>query len=339
MRIGGAWLLCAIVGTLGGCGSAASHDYDLPPAVDPPTLATMRGHIDGMANAQRDLVRVALVWLPVEPGRGKNQVSQTAKARPGWLDFEIDISQEPPPQAIEGAGTMRYGQAEVVLYEDRNGNESFDIVEGHTSPDRVIGRANGVRLWWLGAGSPAPTNYLGYKPVLPGWSLTYGPISAEPQPGDTDDWADDCAADREPGSSHRPCPLRLKKPAVDIPLADPFTITVSSDPLLQAYACSGYWGTSSEKSDEWPDDTPGWNAPELRRKICPTCEYKANCPLDLPAPGRELATKLWCDPSGRAYYWKDCVPDPKLCGTVFCHYGHGELKEGEPVPADWPACP
>jgi hypothetical protein len=132
--------------------------------------------------------------------------------------------------------------------------------------------------------------------------------------------------------------LRLKKPAVDLSPADPFTITVSSDPRLQAYACSGYWGTSSEKTDEWPDDTPGWNAPELRRQICPTCECKENCGLDLPTPGRKLATKLRCDATKRAYYWKDCVSDPMLCGTVFCHYGHGELKEGEPVPPDWPSC-
>lgn len=340
MGIRRAWLLCSIVGMLGGCGSAASYDYDLPPVVDPPPRMTMLGAIDyeGMASAQRELVRVALVWLPVEPARGKNQIGQTAKMRPGHLNFEIDVSQEPPPQAIEGADAMRYGQAEVVLYEDRNRNETFDIVEGNGSQDRVIGRANGVRLWWLGAGSPAPSAFRGYKPVTPGWSLTYGPISAEPKANSTG-WSDDCAPDRENGGAlHRRCPLRIEKPAVDLSPADPFVITVSSDPRLQAYACAGYWGTSSEKTDEWPDDTPGWNAPELRKQICPTCDCKVNCPLDLPAPERKLTTKLMCDASKRAYYWKDCVSDPKLCGTVFCHYGHGELKEGEPVPPGWPTC-
>jgi hypothetical protein len=344
MRISGA-LLCSVAVMLGGCGSAASYDYDMPPVVDPPALASMRGIIKGMADANRERVRVALVWLPVSPGEGKVQVSQNAESRPGPVDFgrdavyptfEIDISQEPPAKAIEGSGSMRFGQAEVVLYEDRNDNSEFDIVGGSASPDRVIGRANGVRLWWLGAGSPAPSGFRGYKPVTAGWSLTYGPTVAEPSsPGEFGD----CAPDPEPGGAwHRPCPLRLKEPAVDVPLADPFTIIVSNEPALQSYACLGYWGTNSEKSDEWPDDTPGWHAPSLRSQICnvESCDCKQNCPLDLPVKGRELKTGLMCSESKRAYFWKDCIRDPKLCNTVFCHYGHGELKDGEKPPADWP---
>lgn len=336
MKTSGAFLLCSVAVMLGGCGSAASYDYDLPPVVDPPALASMRGRIEGMANADRDRVRVALVWLPVSPGEGKVQVSQNAKSRPGLVDFEIDISEEPPAKVIEGTGSMRYGQAEVVLYEDRNGNSDLDIVGGSMSPDRVIGRANGVRLWWLGAGSPAPTGFRGYQPVTQGWSLTYGPTMAEPS--SPNEVGGDCAPDPTPGGArHLPCPLRVKEPAVDVPLADPFTITVSNDPALQSYACLGYWGTNSEKSDEWPDDSPGWNAPELRKRISNQANWncKENCALDLPV--RPLKTPLLCSESKRAYFWKDCIADANLCGTVFCHYGHHELADGEAVPANWPS--
>jgi hypothetical protein len=318
---------------LSACGSAASYDYDLPPSVDHPPVAELRGKIVGMTDAQRDNVRVALVWLPVSPAEGKLQISQSVISRAFLLDLDIDIPDLPPAGAIERADMMRYGQAEIILYEDRNANSELDIVSrGHSSPDRVLGRANGFRLWWLGAGSPAPPDARGYKPVTPGFSVTFGPVTVDPAPGD-------CAPDTQPGGQLHPrCTLKVKEQATDVAPQEPLTITASNDPALQSYACQGFWGMSSEKSDEWPDDTPGWNAPELRKQICndESCKCTADvCPLDLPVAGKTITSPIYCNDAKTAYVWKDCVRDPDLCNTLFCHYGHGELA-GNDIPEAWP---
>jgi len=334
MKTGGAFLLCSIASMLSACGTAASYDYDLPPSIDHPLLARLRGQVVGMTDAQREQVQVALVWLPVSPSEGKVQISQNVVSRPSLVDLAIDIFEKPPSAAVERADMMRYGQAEVVLYEDRNANSALDIVPRDAiSPDRVIGRASGFRLWWLGAGSPAPPDARGYKPVAQGFSVTYGPVSTDPEPGD-------CAPDPQPGGQLHPrCTLKVKEKATDVAPQQPMTITVSSDPALQSYACSGFWGMSSEKSDEWPDDTAGWNSPDLRQQICGNAACNCTggtCPLDLPVAGKTITSPLRCNESKTAYVWKDCVRDPKLCGTLFCHYGHGELAPNQPILQEWP---
>jgi len=335
MKIRGASLLCSIAWLLSACGSAASYDYDLPTPVDEehPMLARMRGKTVGDTDADSSRLRIALLWFPVSPADGKVQSSQSVKPSWTWGNvFEADISREPPQRAIEGMDMMRYGQAEVVLYEDRDGDDELDLVtHGLESSDRIIGRANGVRVWWLPAGSPAPANDRGYKPVSQGLSVTYGPIT---EPGD-------CAPDREMGGSWRPVCTRIKEPAHDLSDDVPFIVPLSDDPKLQSYACLGYWGTSPEKSDEWSDTTPGWNSPETRKKICnpKTCDGAGTGgPLDLPVAGRNV--QIQCNPQKTAYVWKDCEPDPKLCDTVFCHVGRGARDPdlNQPPPANWPSC-
>ena len=328
------WLLCA-------CGSAASYNYDLPPAGNDqqPTLATMRGQTAGEpVGADPALLRVALVWFPISPASWKRQFSQYAKHQQlGWGSFEVNISQEPPPPAIEGTDMMRYAQAEIVLYEDRNDNRAFDIVDPAAKPiDRVVGRAQGVRVWWLSEGSPAPTEQRGFKPVQLGWSFTYGPIKSAPD-------ARDCEPSHEPGDTWKPvCRSSIKEPAKDVTeQTDGFILTVSNDPKLQSYACRGFWGTNSEeKSDEWSDKTRDWNSPEVRAKICnpETCDSDGSTggPLDLPVSGRNV--KIECNPNKLTYRWRDCEPDPKLCGTVFCHEGKGVRDPDltKPAPNGWP---
>jgi hypothetical protein len=334
MKTSGAWL-CSIAWALGACGAAASDDYDLPAfATEISPVATMRGRIVGSPEVQRERLKIALVWLPISPGEGKFQISQNMAWRGGTSDLRIDVSQPPPGHAIEGVDMMRYGQAEVVIYEDRNDNDELDVRLGNKSPDRVLGRADGFRVWWLGDGTPAPPTARGYKPLRQGWSVTYGPITNDAfEPGD-------CAPDPTPGGQyHTRCNLRVKEPAADVTPEDMITITASGDAWLQSYACLGFWGTSSEKTVEWRDDTPGWESPELRKLICneDTCDCKDKvCPLDLPVTGRTPAPVIKCDADKKAYTWKDCVQDPELCGTVFCHYGHGELDPTKPVPANWP---
>ncbi|HMI83415.1 MAG TPA: hypothetical protein VK550_04930 [Polyangiaceae bacterium] len=336
MKTSGTELLSALALFLSACGSAASYNYDVPPSIEgqPPALARMSGKIVGDIDADSSCLNIALVWFPVSPSQEKYQVSQTVKPKWASKQFEVEISQQPPPDAIEGADMMRYGQAEVVLYEDRDGNGELDLVtRDRMSRDLILGRADGVRVWWLPAGSPATADKRGYKPVRPGLSVTYGPIEAAPEPGD-------CAPDHDMGGSWRPVcpPSKIKEPAKDVSNDSLFTIPMTNDPKLQAYACLGFWGTTRQKSDEWSDKTAGWYAPEVRKKICnpQTCDSTGEGgPLDLPVAGRSV--QIQCNPQKTIYSWKDCEPDPKLCDTVFCHEGRGARNPDDAPPADWPA--
>jgi len=337
MKTIGAGLLCSFAWTLSACGSAASHDYDLPEpgAKEPQLLARIHGQTLGETSARRDLLQIALVWFPVDARPGDHQISQSVTWRPTTLlgGVDIDILEQPPPPAIKAADMMRYAQAELVLFEDRNRNGKLDVVVASgTNPlhDRVVGRANGFRAWWLADGSPAPADQRGYKPITQGFSFTYGPIKAEPDP-----WL--CSPDAELGGKLS-CPRTLREPAYDVSTQNSVTITVSDDAKLQSYACRGFWGTSPEKVDEWPDTTPGWNSPDVRNKICDpkTCDNHGQGELDLPLPNRPV--EVVCDPNNTVYGWKDCEPDPNLCGTVFCHIGYGKRDPDQPLPKRWPSC-
>jgi hypothetical protein len=48
--------------------------------------------------------------------------------------------------------------------------------------------------------------------------------------------------------------------------------------------------------------------------------------------------QIQCNPAKTTYVWKDCEPDPKLCGTVFCHEGKGarDPDQNQPLPLNWP---
>jgi hypothetical protein len=337
MKTSGAGLLCSFAWMLSACGSAASYDYPLPEPAgkEPPLLGRIHGQTVGQTTARRDLLQIALVWFPVSPRPGDFQVSQSVAWRSTTPlgDVDIDVLQQPPPHAIKTADMMRYGQAELVLYEDNNRNGELDVVfaaGAQQSHDRVVGRANGFRAWWLADGSPAPPEERGYKPITQGLSFTYGPIKAEPDPYL-------CSPDAELGGKLS-CPRTiLREPAYDVSAQDIFTITVSDDVKLQSYACRGFWGTNSEKVNEWPDTTPGWNAPAIRDKICnrETCDNNGQGDkLDLPVVGRPV--EVTCDAHKTVYGWKDCEPDPNLCGTVFCHIGYGKRDPSQPIPKDWP---
>jgi hypothetical protein len=335
MKTTGAVLLCSIVCALSGCGSAVSPDYYLPDLPDDPTqgqtaLATIRGQTVGVPDADPNLVRIALVWFPVSPGEGKKQFIQPVRERYKRVYFDIEISQEPPPAAIGEVGGMRYAQGEIVLYEDRNRDNLLTIVPaGYTSPDRVLGRAEGLRVWRLKEGAPASPDRRGEIPITQGWSFTYGPIKAEPDPG---------LCDPDPLLGGKvSCRRSLKEPAQDVSSQDVFFIKVSNTAALQSYTCSGFWGTSEDKTDAWSDMTPGWNAPEVRNKICnpETCDGAKPGQLDLPV---RAGVPITCNPEKTLYHWRDCEPDPHLCGTFFCHDGYGAYDPAkEPRPANWPS--
>ena len=103
MKTSGAGLLCSLTWVLSACGSAASYNYELPPARDDqPALARMRGQTEGNpVGADPALLRIALVWFPITPAAGKVQFSQPVRHEQlGWGKFEVAISEEPPSRAI-----------------------------------------------------------------------------------------------------------------------------------------------------------------------------------------------------------------------------------------------
>jgi hypothetical protein len=329
-------LLCSIACILNACGSAASSEYELPEVDVAAPIAKMHAQLDQIPTmASPELLRVALVWLPVSPAAGKSLLSQDLSFTfRGLGGMDIDISRPPPESAVQPLDIMRYGQADLILYQDSDGDGQLDIKEGNTSLDLVLGRANGTRVWWS-AGTPAPSDARGYKPIVAGWSYTYGPIKYELEPND-------CTRDSDPGGRLYPhCPPKTKVQAVDVSQQDVIPISVQTDRSLQPYACRGFWGTSPEKSDQWPDTTRGWYSPAVRGRMCDlkTCDCTdSSCELDLPLPGRSLASPLSCNAERTMYVWKDCEPDPALCGTVFCHTGIGVRDTKKAAPANWP-CP
>ena len=335
MKTHGAWKLCLLAWTLSGCGSAVSHDYLLPESKDDRQLFTqLRAQTVGYTDAARDRIRATFVWFPVLPAQNKDQTGQNLRLERTSVELLIGIPMAPPPRALELTGSTRSAYAELILYEDLDNDDELDILppsSKNVARDRVLGRAEEFRVWWFE--DPTVSRDVSGAPLQGRW-LT------------TSDWSkvatgsDLCEPDRDgPLGTFKPtCPPGSVRerllPITDIPAQTVPIITLSNDPRLQSYTCLGFWGTNSQKGFEWPASAPGWKSTAIRDKICnpATCSCSdAECAeLDLPGAGRRV--EVLCDPSETAYYWKDCEPDPFLCGTIFCHEGRGKRDPSQDRP-------
>jgi hypothetical protein len=323
--------ICAV-----GCGNGLAGNHYRPP------YATIHGTITASdVTVPTPDVRVALGWLAVQPGQGAFQVTQSVSVKAQFpTKFDLDVTDLPPPQAVSGfftdewryqaiAGgldpTMRWAQAVVLVYEDDNGNGQLDLAPpGQKSPDRVLGKAEGVEVFFLQSGRPAPADYVWSFPTAPGFSIA-GARLQDPAPGD-------CGAATASGVVEYPCGQAIvDQQRLSFPTN--IQVALTADPHLQGYACTNFWS-----SDEWPDFASDWNKfSPLAAQLCsgPGCDcVGSNCALDLP-PAGVTAT---CNADGTAYVYKTCVDDPDVCGTRFCHYGHGERAPGIAPPTGWP-CP
>jgi hypothetical protein len=327
MRLGWTALLVAA------CDAAAPPNYN-------PTLLTIHGRITTSAIETTPQVRVALVWLSVQPGQGAFQYAQDVGVQSQFpAGFLIDVTTLPPDatidkffpeqrQSVMQQGMdpdMQWAQGALLVYEDGNGNGTLDVAPpGQVSPDRVVGTAQGVTVWFLAQGRPAPERFRGRFPIGPGFTITRDPTLHDPAPGD-------CSTQDDMGIYDWPCTQDYNTDGADIPTDQPIDIALSGDPALAGYSCQTFWSLA-----DWPDWASDWNASSpLASQICrgDGCDCRGyGCPLDLPPAG----TQVSCNADGTAYVWKACVADAALCGTRFCHYGHGERAAGAPPPADWP---
>ncbi|HEY3360044.1 MAG TPA: hypothetical protein VGQ83_42730 [Polyangia bacterium] len=334
-------LTLALVVAAVGCGRPlADAEYA-------PSYGTIQGNVTS-AESIPGSVRVALVWLTIRPGEGAFRIAQDTPVQAGFpATYRLDIRSLPPAEAVMSffgesreriiaEGTidpeLRWAQGELVAYVDGNGNGQLDVVgPGEASPDRVIGKAEGVTVWFVMSGTPAPSDYWGY-PTLPGLSASYSPV-VDPQPGECVGWRSVLCGNNWGSDSHL------------LPLPATVDIALSFEPHLNGYTCRRFWS-----SNDWPDwssyceQSPASNTfgtvcqsgATLANHTCTpvTAESPSPCALDLPPAG----VPVTCNADGSAYVYKTCVDEPELCGTRICHFGHGERKSWSPVPAGWP-CP
>jgi hypothetical protein len=277
---------------------------------------------------------LTLLWQSDVTTLPRNYATQPIAVQPQLVGGTLAVTELPQeaidslPPALYTVGldpAMRWAAATLVLFSDGNGNGALDIVAGDpaSSPDLVIDAASGVAILYLVAGKPAPAAFAGIFPTGPGFSLARESTPVDPQPGD-------CGAFDDTGHLTRLCeatqPTGTPLPSTaPIPLQLPSAMT---QPELQRWACASFRGPL-EYAD-WTFAAPGDVCQDPSCKFC----YGYACPLDLPPAG----VNPTCSSDGTSYVYKTCVDDPSLCGTRVCHYGHGERRASDPIPAGWP-CP
>lgn len=317
MRSDAALALALVAAAGAGCGRGlATPDYDAP-------FATVSGTVSIPPGVAPGNLQIALLWI----GFGDSgQVQQAASVRADALGtFSLDVTALPPPDATSGTTDVVFAQGAIVAYDDLDGDGRLDVEPiGTPSRDRVVGKSYDTRAFFLVAGAPAPLSN-GFQPAARGFSLVHL-AQVPPAPGS-------CAhLDAGGALVADPCMFALDDPAT-LPLPGDITVELRDDPHLAGYACTNFWG-----SEDWPDWFSQWNQTSpLEASLCrgDGCDcVGSGCALDLPTPGAAVT----CAADGTSYTYVTCVDDPSLCGTRFCHYGHGERRAGDAVPAGWP-CP
>jgi len=321
------WCALGLVLTTAACDPLATGSF-APPYV------TISGEIDGTtATVMPKNVHISVLWQN-DTTPGSNYATQPIDVLlEGLTSFSVPITEKPkapvldtlPPDTAIGLGLdpkMSWAVGTLVVFADLDEDGRFTVTapgEEH-SKDLVLGAD--LDIFYLGSGNPAPSDLVGIFPITTGFSLVREPPQKDPHPGD-------CGWFTSQGHYTDLCqpnptsvPLQLEGYTEHMTLVD--------DSRLQGYTCSAYWG---------PFDYPDFYRPGSGQicdgGACPFCRgYQ--CPLDLPPPG--VPVKCADDGLGLSYVYKTCVDDPDLCGTRFCHYGHGERQAGDPVPAGWP-CP
>jgi hypothetical protein len=306
-----------------------------------PAYGTIRGSLTA-PHASKAPLRVALEWLAVQPGVGAIQIAQDTPVIAGSPStYEIQLTTLPPDGAISGfsddearqsatkAGIdpdLRWAQAALLVYEDGDGDSYLTVAhEDGVSRDHVVGKAENITVWFEMSGSPAPVRCLGSLPTADGLSVTRAPL-IDPGPGA-------CGYDSPQGHVRTLCSQGYDHP-VGLPLPATVDIAISYAPHLDHYTCDQFWG-----SGEWPDFASNWNqwSPHASELCAPGVDCFCtglDCPLDVPPAGAAVT----CNAAATAYAYKTCVDDENVCGTRFCHYGHGERAADAQAPAGWP-CP
>jgi hypothetical protein len=321
-------LLVGLVAAIAACDPLATGTFKPPFVTINGTIAqspTMPAQI-----ADGSTIRVALLWQnDLAPGTNYSEqlVDVTAHfpAR-----FSVDIAARPksevvdsvPPDAVSQLPidpNMRWATATLVVYSDDDGSGKLTIVQSGTSRDRVLGFTDDLDLFFLDAGKPAPADLIGFFPITTGFSLVRTPPFHEPQPGE-------CGRFTSLGHFSDLCPNIDAVPTLVDPATLDEPLTLVDDAELQKFTCASFWGAR-----EFPDWINAAASDICDGGVCRFCRG-FQCPLELPAAGDPLT----CSSDKLSYVFKHCVDDSTLCGTRFCHFGHGERLAADPPPAGWP---
>jgi hypothetical protein len=317
-----------------GCGDPIATGSFRPPYV------TLLGNLKlaGMAPTL-EAPSVALIW------QSRSNDDKVARLRTqtisGTGSFTVDVVELPPPESYQqlppevadGFGVdraLRWAAGTLVVYEDRDHDGQLTLVPpGQSSPDRILGAAADYDIFYLVQGRPADPTYLGFLPTATGFSLVHEPALRDPNPYDCDEvhagyvYTELCHQFAVAGQAAQALPIDTR---IVVPIADP--AQPSDVAQLQSYACRSYWGGYHGFGD--------W---ELDPKQRCYGVLGVDCPFDTAAIPTDAAAKMHgCSDDNLAYAYTHCEPNAALCGTQICHFSHGALFVGEPVPAWWP-CP
>lgn len=321
-----ALFVCLLVAA--GCDPLATGSFK-------PPFVTINGVIDGStASPMPTAVHVALLWQN-DATPGTNYSVQFVDVLAQFpAKFSVDVNLPPQPQVVDSlmADTaleigvdpaMRWAVGTLIVYSDENHNGTLDMVGPNDppSPDRVLAATTGLDVWALLSGQPARSDFIGIFPISSGFSLVNEPPLREPLPGE-------CGSFDATGHRSDLCPTILPDPIAVDATTHVEHLTLTDDPALQGYTCNTYWG---------PGEFPDWDQTN-GHDICDggACRFCRGyqCPLDLPQPG----DKLTCSDDKLSYVYKRCRFDASLCGTLLCHFGHGERLATDAPPPGWP-CP
>jgi hypothetical protein len=134
---------------------------------EPGVLATVTGSIrDPKGLAARGQLHAAVVWRDAQGDKGNGYFVATddvALSPVALGAFRLDITRPPPEEIVTdlvnytaldwGSSVIpiHYAQAQIVIYDDRNGNGTLDFVAPGASEavDDIVGLANLAHLFWF----------------------------------------------------------------------------------------------------------------------------------------------------------------------------------------------
>jgi hypothetical protein len=152
---------------------AACGDPAVGPGYAPP-YGRLRGRVVGETQGR---ARIAAVWQLLDEGRGWLVAAQDIplELRLG-ARFDLTLERLPPVSTLHKVGHVRTGAADVVVYEDVDGDGALSLAPvGAATPvgaDRVLGRAEAALTYAEALPGLPPTAWsrplpLGYGLVVP----------------------------------------------------------------------------------------------------------------------------------------------------------------------------
>ncbi|HYO67431.1 MAG TPA: hypothetical protein VEU33_15255 [Archangium sp.] len=174
-------------------------------------LVTLQGQLRLAEHVQVDEpVRLALVWYksPTDASQPREIVTQDLAYEPSFpIAFTFHLYALPPPEALSGGESGRFGHAILVAYRDDNHNGKLDpIPAGGVPQDKVLGATQSF-----------------FDPQAPGYALSY--------------WEEAGGRNGRFTLSRFPVSDSSFPRAEPVPLDTPITLTLTGEDELAALLC------------------------------------------------------------------------------------------------------